>query len=155
MYFMDYIEDAFTVSAGEATAINGSISEVFKYELRSSNNTLSESVVTDKNTGVTLNTQTLELRLKKQDAATSAEVLLLAKSRPIAVVEDYNGIYKAVGHTDGLDLTGSNVQSGGAKSDFNGYDLTFTGEEQILAPILDSTTVTALLSLVSSNNINP
>lgn len=155
VYFMDYIEDAFTVSAGEATGINVSITDVYKYDLRSNNNQLSESMPSDRNTGVTLNTQTLELRLKKQDAATSAQILLMAKARPIAVVEGYDGLYKAVGHTDGLDLTGTNVQSGGGKSDFNGYDLTFTGEELMLAPILDSTTVTALLALVSETNITP
>lgn len=154
-YFIDYIEDAFTVSAGEATGINGSITDAFKYELRSNNNTLSESLVSDRNTGVTLNTQTLELRLKKQDAATSAQILLMAKARPIIVVQGYDTLYRVVGHTEGCDLTGSNIQSGGAKTDFNGYDLTFTSEEVMLSPILDSTTVTALLALVSDTNITP
>lgn len=154
-WFIDYIEDAFTVSGGQATAINGSITDVYKYDLRSSNNTLSESVVSDKNTGVTLNTQTLELRLKKQDYSTSAEIKLMANARPIIVVQGYDNTYKAVGHTDGCDLTASNIQSGGAKSDFNGYDLTFTAEEVMLAPFLDSSTVTALEALESATLINP
>lgn len=147
VWMFDYIEDPFTVSAGQATAINVGVTEVFKYDLRADNNTFTESIVSDKNTGVTLNTQTLELRLKKQDYTTSAEIKLLANARPIIVIEGYDGTYKAMGITDGCDLTASNIQSGGAKTDFNGYDLTFTAEETSLAPMLDSTTVTALVAL--------
>lgn len=154
-WFIDYIASPFTVSAGQATAINIGITEVFKYELRSDNNTLTESIVSDKNTGVSLNTQTLELRLKKQDYSTSAEIKLLASARPIIVVQGYDGSYKALGITDGCDLTASNIQSGGAKGDFSGYDLTFTAEEANLAPFLDSTTVTALVALESVTLITP
>lgn len=154
-WFIDYIESPFTVSGGQATAINAGITEVFKYDLRADNNTFSESFVSDRNTGVTLNTQTLELRLKKQDYSTSAEIKLLANARPIIVIQGYDGTYKAVGITDGCDLTGSNIQSGGSKSDFNGYDLTFTAEEAALAPFLDSATITALEALESATLINP
>lgn len=155
MTFIDYIESPFTVSGGQATAINVGITEVFKYEVRADNNTFTESIVSDKNTGVTLNTQTLEVRLKKQDYSTSLELKALANARPIIVIEGYDGSRKAMGITDGCDLTGSNIQSGGAKSDFNGYDLTFTAEEVALAPFLDATTVTALVALESATEITP
>jgi len=155
-YLMDYVDAAFTVASGQATAINASITEVFQYKLRSdTNNDLNEAIVSDKNNGTTINTQTLNMRLVKQDAATSNQVSLLAYARPIAVVVDRNGNHKVVGLSEGLDLTGSNIQSGLARADFNGYDLTFTATEGTTAPFLDAATITAIEALVSSTNINP
>lgn len=152
-YFMDYVDAPFTVAASAATAINIAITEVFEYPLRATNNTFSEALVTSKDNGTTVNTQTLELRLKKQDAATSNQIKLMAIGRPIIVVVGHDGLHHAMGISEGCDLTGSNIQSGGARGDFNGYDLTFTAEELEFAPILDAATVTALEALVSSTNI--
>lgn len=154
-YFVDYLESSFTVSAGQATAMNVALTEAFEFALRANNNTFTESVVSDKNTGTTVNTQTLEVRLKKQDAATSAEIALMAKARPIIIVVGNDNVHKVMGISEGCDLTGSNIQSGGARADFNGYDLTFTAEEVALAPILDSSTVTALEAVVSATEITP
>lgn len=151
--FLDYVEDAFTVAAGQATAINIAVTEVFEYDLRPDNNTFSESVVSDRNTGTTVNTQTAEIRLIKQDHATSNEIKLMAHGRPIIVLVGYDGSYRVMGHGEGADLTGSNIQSGGAKGDFNGYDLTFTATETELAPYLDEATVTAIEALVSVTSI--
>lgn len=153
LLFMDYAETNFTVSAGQATAIDIGITEVFEYVTVADNNTFTESLVSDKNAGTTVNTQTLEVRLKKQGYQSAAELLLLAKARPIIVVVGYDGTYKVMGRTEGADLTASNIQSGGARADFNGYDLTFTATETELAPYLDASTVTAIEALVSATNI--
>lgn len=150
---LDYVEAPFTLSAGQATAINGAISEVFEYELRADNNTFTESIVSDKNTGTTVNTQTAEIRLKKQNHQTSSEIKLMASGRPVIVLVGYDGSYKVMGYSEGCDLTGSNVQSGGVKSDFSGYDLTFTAMETEFAPYLDAATITALEALISNTNI--
>ncbi len=151
--FLDYVEAPFTLTGGQGTGINVAVTEVFEYELRSDNNTFTESVVSDKNAGTTINTQTSEIRLKKQTSATSNEITLMANGRPVIVLVGYDGSYKVMGYTEGCDLTGSNIQSGGAKADFNGYDLTFTAIETQLAPHLDSATITALEALVSANLI--
>lgn len=152
-YFINYVSDAFTVVDGEATAINVSVTESFKYELRNDGNIFTESPVSDKNSGTTVNTQTLTLALPKLDKDTSLQVDLLAKGRPIVVVQDRNGNYKVVGLSEGMDLTGSDINSGGSHSDFNGYSLTFSSMEGSTAPTLDEATVTALLALVSTENI--
>lgn len=154
-FFINYIEDAFTVTAGEATAINVAVTDVFQYDLRADGNTAVESPVSNKNTGTTVNTQTITLALKKQDKDTSLEVDLMAKGRPIIVMQDRNGNYKAFGISEGMDLTASDINSGGAQSDFNGYNLTFTAMEGSLAPFLDSETITALEGLVSETTITP
>ena len=154
-YLLDYVADSFTVSGNQATAKNAAVTEVFQYELRANNNTFTEALVTDKNTGSTVNTQTAELRLKKQTYQSAAEIKLLASARPVIVIVRNDGAHQVMGISEGCDLTGSNIQSGGARGDFNGYDLTFTAEEVELAPYLDASTITALEGVVSATNVTP
>lgn len=153
-YFIDFVEDSFTIAAGEATAIDAAVTEVFKYELLADGNTMVETFTADANNGTSIYEQVLTLALKKQDADTANELALIVKSRPIVVVQHRDGSYKIVGISDGTVATGD-IQSGGAKADFNGYNLTLTATEVLPAPSLDSSTITALLALVSATNINP
>lgn len=153
-YVMSFIEDAFTIAAGEATAIDSGITDVYKYELLNDGNTFVETSTSDANTGVTTYEKVLTAVLKKQDKETQLELSLLRKARTICVVQYRSGAYRVFGYEDGC-VGGGDNQSGGAKPDFNGYNLTLTATEQDPSPYLDSTTVTALLALVSSNNINP
>jgi len=92
--------------------------------------------------------------LKKQTKASADELALIVKSRPIAVVEFRDGRHVVCGISDGTVATGD-IQSGGAKGDFNGYNLTLTATEVLPAPTLDSATVTALIALDSATNVNP
>ena len=152
--FIDYLEDAFTIAAGEATAIDAAVTEVFKYELLADGNTLVETFTADQNNGTSIYEQVLTMALKKQDKDTANELSLIVKARPIVVLQFRDGTYKIVGISDGTVATGD-IQSGGAKADFNGYNLTLTATEVAPAPTLDSATVTALLALVSATDINP
>ena len=154
VYFADFLEDAFTIAAGEVTAIDAGLTEVFKYELLADGNTLVETFTADQNNGTSIYEQVLTLALKKQDKDTANELALIVKARPLVVVQFRDGTYKAVGVSDGTVATGD-IQSGGAKADFNGYNLTLTATEVLPAPTLDSATVTALLAVVSATNINP
>ncbi|MDG3582051.1 hypothetical protein [Galbibacter pacificus] len=147
-YFINYVEDPFTITDGEAIAINVDVTEAFKYELRADGNNFAQNKVSDRNTGTNVNTQTLTLALKQLDKETSLQVDLMSKGRPIIVIEDYNGNFQAAGISEGMDLTGTDINSGGAKTDFNGYNLTLTAMEKDLAPFLDESTITALKALV-------
>jgi len=147
LYLFNFVENPFTVTAGVATAINPLLTTVFEYELEGDGNNVAESLVSDRNSGTSLNTQTLTVVLKKIDAVTSAEMNLLAYGFPMAVVKDRNGIFHAIGTDDGIDFTV--VQStGGAKGDLNGYTLTGVSTTGSLSPKLDATTVTAFLALL-------
>ena len=154
LYLLDYVEDSFTVAAGEATAISASVTEVFEYELLADGNTLVETFTEDRNAGTSIYEQVLTLVLKKQDLATANELALIVKSRPVAVVLDRRGNYKVIGISDGTVSTGS-LESGGAKGEFNGINLTLTATETEPAPYLDATTETAFEALISATNINP
>jgi len=147
LYMFNYLEDAFTITGGLATAINPSLTEVFEYELEGDGNTLVQNMVSERQNGTTINTQTLTVVLKQMDAVTSAEMNIVAKGYPMAVVKDRNGKYHAIGLQDGIDFTVDAV-TGGAKTDLNGYTLTGVATTGSIAPILDPATITAFLALV-------
>lgn len=146
----DVGDDPFTYdpATGLATAINASMTEVFEFALKGDNNTLSQEVATDRNTGTSVVTQNIAITLKKMDAATSATFNLLKASYNGAVVKDRNGNFHAVGIDDGIDWAGT-AQTGGAKTDLNGYNITGVATTKYLAPMLDSATTTAFLALVA------
>lgn len=147
LFLFNFVENPFTIVDGEATSINPDLTAVFKYELEADGNTLVQDKPSDRNTGTSINTQTLTVQLKKLDAATNAELNLLSAGYPQAVVKDRNGNYHALGLDDGIDFT-INAATGGAKTDFNGYTLTGVSTTGKIAPILDEQTVTAFLALL-------
>lgn len=146
-YPFNYLEDAFTVVNGVATAINPALTEVFAYDLEGDGNTLVQNYVGERQNGTSINTQTLTLVLKQMDASTSAEMNLVVKGYPMGVVKDRNGNYHLIGADDGIDFT-VDATTGGAKTDLNGYTLTGVATTGSLAPILDPTIIEAFLALV-------
>jgi hypothetical protein len=154
IYFYDFLEDAFTVTAGEATAMNVALTVAYKYDLLSDDNNLEEVGTSDQNTGTYTVAQTATFSLKKQDAATANEINLWSKARPGAVVVDRMGNYKVIGLSDGLVISGTGV-SGGEKGSFNGYNITAIATEIAFAPALDAATVTAFDAIVSATQIAP
>jgi len=151
VYFINYISKAFTLESGKASELNAGISAAFKYDLRNDGNNFTENAVSDKNTGTYVNTQTLTLALTKIDSETSLQVDLMAKGRPVIVVEDRNGGFRVAGLAQGMDLTGSDINTGGVETDFNGYNLTFTSMEKELAPYLTDEAVTALIGKIPTD----
>ena len=77
---------------------------------------------------------------------TRNEILLLAKNRLVAVAKDNNGTFWYLGLTRGIDITAGSAQSGAAEGDRSGYTMTFTGKEAALAPSVNSTVSSALLT---------
>ena len=153
IFFFDRIEDPFTIVAGEATAMNVALTTAFEYDLKSDNNNFEETGTADKNTGTYTVEQTVTFSLKKQDKDTANEINLLSKAQPGCVVKTRDGSYKVIGLSDGVVISGTGV-SGGAKGEFNGYNLTATATEVALAPTLDSATVTAFEAVVSATKIS-
>lgn len=154
IYLMNYIEDSFTVTNVEATAVNVAITEVFKYDLLADGNTYNEPFTQDISAGTSTYEQALVVALKKQTMESARELALIVKSRPIVVVRDRMDNYKVVGISDGTSTTGD-IISGGTKAEFSGYNLTFNATETEPSPFLDSATVTAFEALVSATNIAP
>lgn len=153
-YAIDFIEDSFTITAGEATAIAAGVTVVYKYVLNHTGNTFIETPTADNDTGTTTYEQALAISLKKQTKASANEIHLLLKSRPVWVVQGRDGDYRVMGLSDGTNGSGT-TESGGEKNSFNGYNLTFAAMETEPAPVLDSATETAFIALISGTNISP
>jgi hypothetical protein len=147
LFLFNFVENPFTFASGIVTAINPSLTTVFEYELEGDGNNVAESLASDRNSGTSVNTQTLTFVLKQINATTSAQMNLLAYGFPMAVVKDRNGVYHALGIEDGIDFTVAQT-TGGAKGELNGYTLTGVATTGSLSPKLDGTTVTAFLALV-------
>jgi hypothetical protein len=111
---------------------------------------LAEDMVGDRSAGTTTNTQTTTAILQKIDVATSAEMKLIANDFPQAVVLSKDGNYHVVGLSEGIDFT-INSTTGTTQAEFNGYTLTGTSIEKEFGAILDSSTVTAFLAVVTAN----
>lgn len=149
IYFFNYIADAFTVSANVATAINAGLTAVYNYDIQGDGNTLTESNVADKKTGTKVNTVTLVAQLKQVNSATNVELDKLLETQISAVYKDFNDQYRWVA-IKGWNVTSTGeLVSGGARVDFNGYNVTLVAEQKGYSPSLDAATVTALLALVS------
>ena len=146
IYLYNEIEDPFTILAGEATAMNAALTANYKFELEGDGNILEQDMPSDRNTGTSVNTQTLTLVFKKMDAATNAQFNLLAAGFGGAVIVSRNNDYMAVGVDDGIDWQ-IGTTTGGAKADGNLYTLTGVSTTNELAPILDSATETAFLAV--------
>jgi hypothetical protein len=154
IYLANFLEDGFTVDASEAIAINAALTEVFKYELIADGNTYVETPTQDPNAGTTTYEQVLSVVLKKQTKESANELAIVLRSRCLVVVQYRDGSYRVMGIEDGTYQTGD-FQSGGAKNEFNGYNLTFNAMETAPAPYLDDATITALDGIVSATNVTP
>lgn len=129
--------DEFTESDGVITAATletGGLGEAgfveFAFQPNTSNFT--ENTVIDLQTGSTFYEPTIELHLKRREAAKRQKLLLIAEGQPdlTIIVKDTNGTYWIFGlEDDKMYFTGQEGGSGVAKGDMNGYVLTFTQGE--------------------------
>lgn len=148
--------DAFTLTNNEVTSLDISITEAFEYKLGGHDENVFTQTKPDNGraSGATVFDQEFVAKLKKVDKATSAELLIVSKSVPNVVVKDNQGNYRLMGLSEGC-YSVIEEASGGAKTDFSGYTVTFSAQEFESAPFVDSATITALEGLLSATNINP
>jgi hypothetical protein len=148
LYFANYADYGFQITAHELTDL-GDLEEVFKYEVKATTNTLTETGTSSQDNGTFLNAQSLAVTLPKLSADLQAQVQLICASRPYVFVEDYNGNILLVGAANGT-MSNCTKVTGGAGGDLSGYTLTIAAEESNLSPFLDNTTKAALRALVSN-----
>ncbi len=148
LYFANYADYGFSIGAHTVTSL-GDLEEVFKYEVKATTNTLTETGTSSQDNGTFLNAQSLAVTLPKLSADLQAQVQLICASRPYVFVEDYNGNILLVGAANGT-MSNCTKVTGGAGGDLSGYTLTIAAEESNLSPFLDNTTKAALRALVSN-----
>lgn len=101
--------------------------------------------------GVVLTPITLNMVLQNDTKALRRELMVLARKTCVWFVQKSNGVWVCLGLLDGLILQPDNQGgSGVAKTDRNGYSLTFTGQEVDEVPDVDEAVVAGLVVAVSS-----
>ena len=136
---------ALTEASGIVSAITKAATKVFyKYELVKNTGALTETITASVENGTVFYAQELSIVLNKLQANTRNEILLLAQSTLMAVVQDANDKYWLLGRVQGVDVTGGTAATGTAQGDRNGYALTFTGSEKQLAPEVNSGIIAGL-----------
>ena len=157
IYFINYgIDKADITYDGTDTdmidAITG-VPSLYKFELKGTNS-FEQVVTSSRENGTTFVEQTLSIQLKKQDAATTKNVKLLAYGRSHIVVENNAGQYFLAGLERGMDVTTGTISNGTALGDFNGYSLTFVGQEKLPANFLDCSTEAGLATLFATSAVD-
>lgn len=115
-------------------------SSVYQYELNGVSSKLVQEMVSSKELGTTMVTQTLTLDLRSVDALTNNEIKLLAYGRPEIYVQDNLGKVWLCGKLRGMDLTTGNLDFGDQLNSKYGYVLTFVGQENEYANWLSGST---------------
>ena len=146
-YLFNYLENPFTIVNGSITGINTALTEVYKFKIEGTGNTLASVMTPSVDNGTTVSVETLTVNLPLIDEATSLQMNNLAKGFPMAVVKDKRGNYHAIGINEGINFV-ITENTGGAGGDFNGYNLVGTSETYSLPPKLTGTVLTDFLALV-------
>lgn len=132
-----------------ATAMN-----LYKYELKSTTNSFTTAIESSRDNGTTFFSQTLVAALKRQDAATTKNVKLLAYGRPRIVVRTMTDQFFLMGLDQGADVSAGEISSGAALGDFNGYSLTFLAQEELPANFIDCSDEATLAAVFNNGTDN-
>jgi hypothetical protein len=127
--FVEFDNATATYAPGVATLTMATGKKFWKYAQVRETSSLTETITANVQNGTIFYQQELTVILNKLAAATRNEILLLAKNRLMAIVEDMNGNFWLLGAKNGLDITSGNSATGTASGDRNGYSLTFQAME--------------------------
>lgn len=157
VYFINYGDYSYPTDVTYVTGTDtiqavANVTSLYKYELKGTNS-FEQVVNSSRENGTTFVEQTLTMTLKKQDATTHKSVKLLAYGRPHVIIRNRNNQFFFAGLEHGMELTTANVSNGTAMGDLNGYTLTFVGQEQLLANLIDVSTEAALATAFGSATI--
>lgn len=104
---------------------------IYKFETVADANSYEESLIEDN-----AYEQSLNIVLKVVSSDSNVNVTKLQRNLLGVIIEDYNGLYRIMGLRNGCDVDSINVSTGGAKSDYNGYKLEISAQEEYKAPFL-------------------
>jgi len=135
-----------TESAGSISAITMASGTIFyEYEFIKHTSTFSEKQTISIENGTAFAEQTVTLKLSKRQKSTRNNLLLLLHKELAIVVLDSNGLYWFIGETQGANVSDIPSESGTQAGDFNGYTITFMGQEPTPAPEVASGVISALI----------
>lgn len=144
------IEDLSYDTNGVITGVANS-PEAYKFELKATTNLADEVGTVSRDAGTNFYTSTLVLNLKKQDALTQNDIQELAAGAPRIMVQYNTGVVRLFGLEFGGDVA-ITTNSGGAIGDFQGYVITATFNEPLMAKFVDADLATVGFTIVEGTN---
>jgi len=126
----------------------GSLAQVFKYEVTGNANSFTETLNPSMENMTAFVTQVTSATFQGLNKDLQFQLSLLAKSRTLVFIEDYNGNIKLMGAFNGAYGSAGTSVTGGAKGDLSGYTIELTAEEKDYAPFLASAAKTELYAAV-------
>ncbi len=152
-YFAKWFDYNFTVVNSLMTSIGG-LDEVFKFELKNVGNIPMETETSSVDNGTIFYDAKIDLVLTGLTAPLVNQAKLLSRDRSIIFIEDNNGKFHCFGIKNGANKTTGTREIAGDLGGFYGLKMSFQTLEPDTAPILDSTTATSLLNIVSDIYVN-
>jgi hypothetical protein len=131
-------------ATGYVTAFSLTNYSLYQYDVKSASG-LEQTINSSDDNGTTFYEQVLTLVLTKLDPLTQVELQKVIANRPHVFIQDNNGNYLAVGMTRGTTTTGT-ISSGIALGDMNGYSLTITAQEPLMAQFVTASLVTSKIA---------
>jgi len=139
-------------SAGEVTgvtynasgAITGATSTtgttIYGFELKRNTSSLSQNVTKSFENGTIYFEQVLTAVFFKYDQDKRNQVKILSQNDQIQIIAiDQNDVQYYLGEVNGMYLSGGSAATGTALGDRNGFELTFTGQEEEPARVITGT----------------
>lgn len=136
-----------TASSGVITAATCSAGKrFFTYKLEKENAQFDQKLISSVENGSTYVEMTLTLSLNGMSASLRNHILTAAYNRLHIIVKDaqLTPVYHWMGQTGGADLTNADGSTGKAMGDKNGFMLTFTAKEPVLANTVSAAIVASL-----------
>tara|TARA_R110001632_G_scaffold24676_3_gene68541 strand:+ start:422 stop:937 length:516 start_codon:yes stop_codon:yes gene_type:complete len=130
---------AFTYDADDIIDTMTSTESYYTFKFKPQSGSQNEEGTHSIENGTTFYTQVLALTFHKLQAASRNKLLELATVSMHVIVETQNGEYWLLGLKNGADLTASTSTTGQAYGDLNGYTVTITGLEPVMAHQLSQT----------------
>lgn len=140
--------NVYSATAQEIATLPVGLEEVFRYQVKSTGNSLVETSTVDPEKRTTEIKQVVNMALQKMGKESEVQLLALIYGTLTAFVHDFNGNVFAVGIDTGLDST-SCVKS----TEDGGYKITLEAVDTKFSPFLSSSAKTALEALVSIDNV--
>ena len=119
-----------------ATSASGTT--LYGFELKRNTSSLSQNVTKSFENGTIYFEQVLTAVFFKYDQDKRNQVKLLSQNDDLQIIAiDQNNVQYYLGQVNGMYLSGGSAATGTALGDRNGFELTFTGQEQEPARVID------------------
>jgi hypothetical protein len=118
----------------------------YNFDFNKNTSSYEETISVNVENGTTSYPQSVNLVIPRREFAKRNTIALLAvgQKRLSIIVEDSNGLFWLFGRYEGMQLTEMTGGSGIVKTDFNGYNMTFTGDEPVQAFEVDGAIIPSI-----------